>query len=404
MRAFLRIHRLGRDRDRRSVARRPRRWQLRPPAWLAGLVVAGCEILFDRESVLVLEDVAAGDGQSRLKRETAAPRRHPVAYAVRGRRYRGDVYLPGSAPLAALVLIPGVAQAGKDDPRLVAFATTLARARFVVLVPDLPGIRALKVRAQDAVGVADAFEHLVSGPAGEASAHAGIGAFSYACGPAILAALEPATSERVDFILAVGGYYDLARVLTFTTTGYFREQGRWTHTTPISYGKWVFVLSNLDLLPEPDSRKALARMAERRMADPGAPLDDLVSQLGAEGRAVHALVTNTDPQRVSALIRALPEAVRQELDALTLAGRDLSALRARLILVHGREDAIIPYTESVALAAAAPQSELYLVDGLSHVDVRPDALDRLTLVRAVHALLAQRTPAWSRSRAPSADR
>src|SRR3970282_281862 len=48
------------------------------------------------------------------------------------------------------------APAAKDDPRLVAFATTLARARFLVLVPDVAGLRQLRVRAADAREIADA--------------------------------------------------------------------------------------------------------------------------------------------------------------------------------------------------------------------------------------------------------
>jgi hypothetical protein len=67
-------------------------------------------------------------------------------------------------------------------------------------------------------------------------------------------------------------------------------------------------------------------------------------------------------------------------------------LRAKLILLHGTDDAIIPYTESMALAAAVPprQAELFLIDGLVHVDVRPFGLDRRAMWRAIHSLLAQR--------------
>ena len=340
----------------------------------------------------MLEDVAAGRGESRLKQETVAPVRHPIAYSVNGRGYRGDLYVPEDAPMAALVLVPGAAPAGKDDPRFVAFASTLARARFVVLVPDLPDVRALKVRARDAVGIADAFGHLVSGLDPGTASRAGIGAISYACGPAVLAALEPRLRGQVAFILAVGGYYDLERVLAFATTGHFQEAGEWRRMTPASYGKWVFVLSNLDLLSEPGSRDALRRMAESYLFGLTGRDGGVLPELGAEGRAVYALVQNQDPERAPALIQALPERIRTELQDLNLAGRDLSGLQARVILVHGKDDAIIPYTESVSLAAALPAgtARLFVVEGLSHVDIRPEVLDKWTLVRAVRALLAER--------------
>ncbi len=269
-------------------------------------VLGGCHWFPDREAVRVLQDIAAGDGPSRLKREVLAPRREEVSYHADGRHYVGDVYEPAAMPMAGIVLVPGVAQAGKDDPRLVAFATTLARARFRVLVPDLPGIRALKVQAEDVVGVADAFSFLTDSRTWPARRRAGIGAFSYAAGPAVLAAMEPRIRERVDFVLAVGGYYDLEQVLTFLTTGYFREGRTWRRMEPVEYGKWLFVLSNLERIQDPSDRQLLREIVERRLVDSRPAPDDRVSRLGQEGRSVHALVTNRDPERVPSLVESLP--------------------------------------------------------------------------------------------------
>ncbi len=81
------------------------------------------------------------------------------------------------------------------------------------------------------------------------------------------------------------------------------------------------------------------------------------------------------------------------MEALNLANKNLSQLRANLILLHGTDDTIIPYTESMALARAVKpgRAELFLIDGLAHVDVRPFRLDRRALWRAVNSLLAQRS-------------
>ena len=85
--------------------------------------------------------------------------------------------------------------------------------------------------------------------------------------------------------------------------------------------------------------------------------------------------------------------MRADIAALDLKRRDLSKLSARLILVHGRDDAIIPYSESKALAAAVPegQAALYVVDNLAHVDLGAAGLvDILILWRAAYRLLSER--------------
>ena len=371
--------------------RRSRGWRSALLGVLALLALSGCMTGGD-EAALVLKDLGAGGWPSDLKKRTPDPTRFGVDYQVEGRAYQADLYHPGEPPAASILLVPGVAQRGRDDPRLVAFATTMARARFIVLVPDLPGLRSLRVSSADVQGVIDGFSYLRSRPELPAEGRLGIGAFSYSVGPAVLAAMDPAIGKRVDFVLGIGGYYDLEQVLLFFTTGYFRDRGDWKHLTPNHYGKWAFVLGNADRLQLPSDRQALALMARRKMSDPEALVVDLVAQLGPEGRAVYAFVSNSDRTAAPVLAARLPLTMRADLEELTLANKDLSRLGARLILIHGLDDNIIPYTESIALAAALPRgrTELFLVAGLAHVDLQPGLLDHQTSWRAVRSLLAER--------------
>ncbi len=135
-------------------------------------------------------------------------------------------------------------------------------------------------------------------------------------------------------------------------------------------------------------------MAARKLRDLNADVTDLQAGLGPQGLAVTALLDNQDPDRVPVLIQNLPEAVRSDLAALDLAQQDLTRLHARLLLVHGRDDPIIPSTESESLAAAAPDTTLYLVDSLAHVELDPTGLvDGIRLWRAISWLLAERDAA-----------
>ena len=356
------------------------------------LAVGGGHLWRGYEAALALSDIAAGEGPSRLKRTTQDPQRMAVRYRTDGRQGQGDLYLPVAETRAALLLVPGVAETGKDDPRLIAFATTLARVGFAVLVPDLPNLRQLRVSPADVGKLTDAFAWLVAKPQLAPQGRAGMAAFSYAAGPTLLAALDKTIRQRVQFVFAVGAYYDLQQVLTFCITGYYRQDERWHYLQPNDYGTWAFVTSNIHRLNDAEDRRIFRQLTRRKLAGPAAPTADLAVGLGEEGQALHSFVTNTDPRRVAQLLQALPVALRQDIAALNLAGRDLSRLSARLILVHGLHDQMIPYVESVALAKAVPvgQSHLFLVQGLEHVDVAPELPDRWRLWRAGTLLLAAR--------------
>lgn len=360
-----------------------------PRRWLAASLIAllvpfasGCgagglgqiACLPSHDALLVLSDIAAGTGDSELKRTRPDPTRTTVQYDTDGRHGSADVYVSGT-PRACVVLTPGASTAGKDDERLVAFAGSFARTGFAVVVPDLENVKQLKLSPDDGRAIADAFRY-AHGRADLAPAgRIGLGAFSYALGPTILGALEPDVKPDVRFILGVGGYHDLTKVITYFTTGAFRPQAGapWRFNTPNTYGKWAFVYSNVDRFTAAGAtdKAALTEMANRRIEHPDADISDLVPKLQSpEGKALYALLTNANPDAVPGLITALPEAVRGDLAKLDLANKDLSGLSCRLILFHGYEDDLVPYPESIDLAAAVPHGKLFLVHGLQHVDYK----------------------------------
>jgi hypothetical protein len=364
-------------------------------AGLIGLAMLGlgaCSPPRALEAMRVLGDIAAGDQPSALKARTPEPRRWEL---VESGRLLGDLYWPGDRAAAAIVLVPGAARQGKDDPRLVAFANTVARARFAVLVPEIANLRTQRLSAEDARPVGAAIRYLAGCFEPTDAPSIGLAAISYAAGPALLAALAPTAADRIGFAFVIGGYYDVEAVLTFFTTGYFRDgpDGRWRHREPNAYGKWMFVRANAARLASPADRAALDEIATRKLDDLEAGIADLRARLGPEGRAVMAMLDNRDPERVPALIAALPAPVRADLRALDLERLDFSGLPFELILVHGRDDPIIPSTESEALAAAAPVDKvsLYVVDHLAHVELSPAGLlDGFELWQAIYRILAAR--------------
>jgi hypothetical protein len=369
------------------------------------LGVSGCALQRHQDAMLVLGDIVAGAGPSRLKEQTPQPSRAPVVYTIDGRSHSGDIYLPGDGKVdAGIVLVPGAVTEGKDNKSLVAFATTLARARFAVLAPQLSGYRELRIEPGQIREVADAFRYLSQRTELSPEGRAGIAAFSYAVGPAVLAAMEPDTRERVRFVIGVGGYHDLRAAIRFTTTGYFEVNGSPKTLRPSEYGKLVFVKSVLNHLRDPEDRAILEDIVTMKLENPDADISPRVGALGPEGMSIHRLLANTDPQKTPELIAALPAQTTATIDALTLSNKDLTRLSARLLLLHGKNDALIPYPESLALkrAVAATRVRVLIFDQiLGHVDLTlsrffsmrfwtSELPDAWHLLRTVNLLLDER--------------
>jgi pimeloyl-ACP methyl ester carboxylesterase len=333
-------------------------------AALAGWVVVSPPRLIEAASLLY--GLATG--------QVPAATPEAESWAANGRRYSGDLYGAMDAR-AAILLVPGAAETGKDDPRLIAFARGLAAHRFLVLVPDLPGPKALRISSEDIVEIVESAAYLAGVFQGRGPL--GIAAISYGVGPAILAARDERIGGKVGFVAAAGGYYDAARVVTFFTTGFWRERDdeAWRRGRPNAYGKWVFVLANAARLDDWGDRERIAAIARAKLRDLTANVAPIEAALGPEGRAVMALLDNPDPELVPQLIATLPTRIQAEIAALDLANKDLSAFQPRVLLIHGRDDAIVPYSESMSLARAlGPGARLFLLDSLSHASLTPGSL------------------------------
>jgi fermentation-respiration switch protein FrsA (DUF1100 family) len=236
-----------------------------------------------------------------------------------------------------------------------------------VAVPDLPALRTQRLRPDDALIVRDTLARLAAHPTVQLRP-AAVLAVSVGLGPVALALDEPGQAERVRVVLALGGYADARELIRYFTTGAyaFGTTGGRAGVDPAL--ALAFLARNLDLVPDARDRTAVADALQGRPLGPDA---------GPGARAVLALLQNREPARVDALLDALPAETRGLLDALSPA-RHFGRASPRLLLVHGKNDPAIPFTESVRLAAAArDRARVVVVELIGHVEGEAPAWRRL---------------------------
>jgi len=252
-----------------------------------------------------------------LSRLTDVPRRRRLTVAG------ADIVLVsgprGSAPL---VLVHGFAPQGNRDDRVLAAASLLARTGFAVAVPTIPGLTQGRLRPHDAEPVIAALD-LRPGPVTLVSVSVG-------AGPAFLAAADPRVSGRVATVVVLGGYASARELVRYFLTGEYDYAGRRGHTAHDPDMVRAFVAANADLLG-PSLRRGLDAGDRQAME----------SAL----QALAPLLTALSPEQVAARIPG------------------------HLLLIHGRGDRAVPYTETLRLAAARPRdTAVVLVGMIGHVE------------------------------------
>ena len=335
-----------------SIGSRSWRWLIAFAALVLGTVILAPLIWDVVLSGLLMVEVLRPLRPGPVTWVTRSPHEMRVNFPGRHRMMEANLYVPaGGGRRAGVVLVHGVVETGKDDPRMVWVARLLARSGFMVLVPDFLGFKSLRLRSSDIGEMTDAAVYLRSLHERVLPDRVGMIGFSYGAGPMLIAAADPRIEGRLKFVVSFGGYYDLVQVIKFVTTGYYGYGEERGYATPSDYTRWIFLRYNLDLLRDPVDQAILAKVSEARGWGSLGQSPALPSDLTPEGRSVYNLLVNRDPEKVETLVSRLAPSIREMIEQLS-PSRQIRRLAAYTIIVHSDPDPFLPHTESMALADA----------------------------------------------------
>ncbi|HZB11008.1 MAG TPA: alpha/beta fold hydrolase [Rubrobacter sp.] len=275
----------------------------------------------------------------------------------------------GEGPWPAIFLVNGTVRKGRKLPEVRNLAEGFARAGYLVVVPDLPGLTEDRITPQTADATTQVTREISGRPDVEDGKVALVGVSTGAT-LALLAVEDPALRGKVSLVAGVAPYSNIKTVLSLATTGHYRrpdgELVRYEATPFLSY---VVGRSLVAALPPGEDKRTLAAELERAGRESPDPLSSLSSRrtdiLGAGAKSVVGLLANRDPERFDALYADLPEEVRHDLEELSpLAGT--GRIRVPVELATGPHDKYFPTSQSYALERVAPQRRVTVTGALDH--------------------------------------
>ena len=250
----------------------------------------------------------------------------------------------GEGPWPAVVFLNGATRLGRNHPRVQALARGLGRAGYLVLVPDLYGLREGEISTltlDDAIDVAKA----AVARADVRDGRIALVGVSVGASLALLVAAHEPLDRQVSIVAAIAPYADLRNVLRLATTDHYRDDGRL-----VPYGTDPFL--------EVVAVQSLAAMAEQ--SDP----------LWTNVHALDNLLRNRDPRRFDVLYAALPPELRAAHDRLSPVAT-AHRVRAPVEIASAPADKYFPLAESRAVAERAPNVRITVTTTLDHAIPEP---------------------------------
>ena len=269
----------------------------------------------------------------------------------------------------------GATPDGRAHAGVRRFAASLARAGYVVFVPELPGVAAGELSL------------LTLGASVECAARAAdlaetrggrIGLFGVSVGGtlALLTAATPDLAARISVVTCIAPFTDLEKVTMLATTGMYPGPDG-PEPYPVSPALTIGVARSLVGILDPTTEKKLLDRALESLdpasRDPLGRLRDVPHRsLGPAAAATQALLVNRDPARFENLFAELPDALKHVVSSLSPLG-SAARLRAPIEIATAPRDKYFPLAESLALQREVAGVRVTVTSALAH------ATPRLTL-------------------------
>ena len=279
-----------------------------------------------------------------------------------------EIVVPGgSGPWPAFHFVNGAHPERRREPIVQRVTHGLARAGFVVALPDLPGLGdgELTPRTLDA---ARAVTELLAARADVREGRVALAGASAGAGIALVVAADERVAHRISVVASVVPFADVRRLTCLATTSRYRADGDAQHYEVTALMRRVVARSLVTALPPGDDRTTLLELlraqdpddleAIRCLADPG-------RELGVDARSVVALLLNEDEERFDELFAELPADITDRLRELS-PGEHAARVRAPVEAIAPPDDPYFPLPEATAVVSLVPAGRLTVTSVLDH--------------------------------------
>ncbi|MXY60455.1 MAG: hypothetical protein F4Y96_08550 [Chloroflexi bacterium] len=279
---------------------------------------------------------------------TGEPVRYETIYGSAGGDEVADVYrLPDGKPRAAVVLSLGGGPTGLDDPRVVNLGNALARAGYVAMLHWSPNIGLhADVHPSEPQKLVRAFRYL-AGQDYVDPERVGLGGFCIGASFALVAAADRDIRDRVSFVNAFGPYFDAESLVLQAASRSVLYGGERTAWEPHPLTQRVLATELIQTLDDPSHADILTR--HYLEGQPVTPAE--WDALSSSARTLARLMDGVEPREAEALYAMLPADFREELARLSPSNH-IDDVRARLLVMHDRNDLMVPVAESRRLVEA----------------------------------------------------
>ena len=270
------------------------------------------------------------------------------------------IIFPNTKTNNTVILYPGASPAGEEHPKMDMLGRVLAKIGFIVYIPRIPTLMKLDISEINVEWFICFYKWLIKEEKINPDKTMMFG-ISYAGGIMLRSIFDTeSTLTHPKTILAYGTYSNAKTMLQFLLNGEIIVNNKKYNIKPHEWGLIVIFhnyLKNLKLdWDSKDLQIALKLYIEEKISE----CEKIINTLPKfQKKIYYSIVESKATNEVKDLTLAIIDGEQEALKYLspTFWG---NKIKNKIFIVHGANDSMVPYTESIQLAKSLPNSELFI--------------------------------------------
>lgn len=280
-----------------------------------------------------------------------------------------DVYRrAGARSRGLIVVLHGMTVTGNRDPRIINLCRALAEVGFTAVAPLVPGIQDQQIRPGSYTGVSEFIQRVTEHPDLCPQGKVGLLGPSFSGSACLIAAARPENIDRVSSICTIGSYASVQSAFDF----FFHAE------EPDEYGKTILLWNFIEYAI--GKNKAVLTALKLATLDNGhrrnaeeAELPPYLEKMKTKDRELFERLRHDREFRLELWeTKIMNHPALGELKVMIECAANMRPGMAPISLIHGRNDDVIPPSESEILFERCNElnvpARLCLTDLISHGD------------------------------------
>ncbi len=261
---------------------------------------------------------------------------------------------PSDEPAPTLIIYPGASPAAEEHEAVNILARALASAGIRTFVPRIPSLKEVLVREESVEHMINVYLAVEAREDVDPARIVGSGV-SFGGSLFIKACLDDRLRGKPAAVLSYGSFFDFRQGLNFSITGVCSDGEKEYYIEPHDWGRIAFFHNYLEYLDEPCNPENVRQYLLDKVANDGENGDALYESFPEEDRVIINKILEDQSQEAIAMAESVLEKIEPIVERLS-PSNFLYEIDFPIYLMHGANDNMIPFTETVQFAKALTES------------------------------------------------